>query len=173
MERNSERNSGKASVVAVKLAIARRRGRKHLLAGGDQALEVGLAAAQRPQHDPGVAHQPAHAVLLGVQGGDDGGELVGGHAGVGDRVRQVLAAPIQGAREIVEEALERAPGGLVERAEHLVEPLGLADLPDGQRRALLQLRRRPRSVGELDEGLAQQRLGAQNRPRVAGEGRAY
>jgi hypothetical protein len=89
--------------------------------------------------------------------------VVGEGPEVAERVVEVLPVAADGGGLVGHPRLEGRPGRLVERAQDLVELDGLRHVALGQPAVLRHGLRRLRARRELDVGLAQQRLLAQDR----------
>jgi hypothetical protein len=148
--------------------VARGGRREDLVAVAYGAAQLATPLAEGVEHLAGVADDLADGALLGVQHLEDLGGVAGERVEVAERVGDVARAPAQGLRLRLHPRLERAPGVGVERAEDLVELDGRRHLAHRQP-AVLGHGPRARGVArrQLDVRLAQQRLLAQDRPRVA------
>ena len=88
-----------------------------------------------------------------------------------ERVGEGLAAAVDRERRVLHPGAEGGAGLRVEGAEDLVELHGLGDLGVGERAAVGDPGAVAAARGQLDVGLAEQRLGAQGRAGVGGQRR--
>ena len=176
VSRCSSRKVGSATNASWRALVAGSGGREHRLGVRDQAAELSPALAERLEHLAGVAHELARGEPLAVEDAKQPVEVGGERPQVADRRREVGAAVTQRDRDVLLPGLERRPRRLVERTEDLVQLDGVRDLRPRQLAPLRQgvLRQRAGVLGargELDVGLPQQRLLAQDRAGVVGDRR--
>jgi hypothetical protein len=157
---------GQGTEDGLQVAVPDRRGAEDHAGIPDQALELALALAERPEDLAGVADQLLDGALLGVQDPQHAVCVLREGLEVGDRGGEVGPPARGGDRELLHPGLERRPCPGVEGPEDLVELHRGLDLCPGQGSVLRQLRSVAVSLGELDVGLAQQRLLPQHRPGV-------
>ena len=133
----------------------------------DQVRELALAAAEGAQGDGAVAEQLTHREPAGCRGCGRACRI---------RVKVVSSSPKAAERSwprpwiaiasVLHPFLEGGPGARVEGAEDLVDLDRLGDVGGRQRAAVLELRAVAVAGRQFDVGLGEQRLGAQDRPRV-------
>ena len=159
-----------------------------------QGLVVG---GERREHVARVVDQRAQRLLLAAQGSEDVTRVGCERAEVAEGVVQVEAAAVDRDPRVLHPGLERLPGLLVEALEDLVDLGLILDLSLGEMAAFRDRLRRvaareladvdgpglsldvagrlvglgPGAARELDVGLAEQRLLAQDRLRVRGDRR--
>ena len=149
------------------LAVADGRGLEHAVGVLDQRAQLAAALGDRVEDHAGVADEAARRAVLAAQDPQHVVDVLGERRQAAERLVQPLAPGPDGAALLVEVVRERRPGLGVERAEDLVELDRRGDLGLRQATAVGQLRPRAVARGELDVGLAEQGLLAQDRPRVA------
>ena len=167
VNRDSSRKVGKARKSA---SMSRSRAavvRKTALELRIRLGELTLAAAQRPEGDGAVAEELPHREPLGVEDAEEAVELGEGGFELGESVGEALPAALDRDRRLPLPFLEGGAGGGVEGAEDLVQLDRFGDVAVGSVAAVGQLRPVGVARGQLDVGLAEQRLGAQDRPRAA------
>ena len=142
---------------------------EHTVGVLDQRAQLPLVLAQRRVDLAGVAHQAAHRALLLVEHRQQVGALAREVRQLAERVVQVLAAVADRRAQLLLPDPERAPGRGVVGLEHLVQLHGLGHARVVQPSAVGELGGGGRAGGDLHERLAQQRLAAQDRARVAGQ----
>jgi hypothetical protein len=163
-------------------------GAERLVGAGDRIGELAVALAERVEDRAGVADEALELVALTAQDREHAGGVAEERGEVADRVVEVEAAAADRDRRPLLPLLEGRAGLRVEGVEDLVD-LGLVLDPADRERASLGDRvdvarprlgsrggraerdtggrLRPRARGELDVGLAEQGLLAQDRSRVA------
>ena len=134
---------------------------------GDQRAQLAVALAQRVEHLAGVAHQPCTSALLRVEDLQQLRGVLGERRQVAERVGDVLPAALRGQRRAAASrsgtprASSRRRRGRSRRARRSATPAPAGSVPfSATVPALVRARR------QLDVGLAEQRLLAQDRPRV-------
>src|SRR5215211_3351536 len=170
-----------------------RQSRERLVGVGDRPGELLVSLAEGVEDGARVADETLQRGLLRAQDAQDVGRIAEERAEVAERVVQIDAAPVDGDGGARLPALEGLPRALVEGVEDLVDLGGVLGLPDAERSALRDrtdflrtgvggsARRTERNRGgllarlgpggELDVGLAEQRLLPQDRARVRVDGR--
>ena len=132
--------------------------------------QLAVARAERVEDDAGVADRAAATALLLVELLAAAVRVLGERREVAERGVEVRAAALDPLRERLLPDLERLARPRVERAEDLVQLDGRRHLRVGQRAVLGQQCRALVAGRQLDVGLAEQRLLAQDRARVLGIG---
>ncbi len=153
------------------LIVALRRRREDRRRVLDQPAELALALRERAEDDPGVLDEARDGLILGVEHAQQAVRVLGEGLQVRDRGREVGSPPRRRERRALHPDPERVAGPLVEGAEDLIELHGFGDLGPRQGAALRHGRGVRVALSQLHVRLPEQRLLAQDRPRVLGHGR--
>ncbi len=132
----------------------------------DQARQLALATAQGLKGDGAVAEELLDRDPLRVEHAEDLVEFGEERFELGEGVGEGLAAAGDRDRAFLHPFLEGRARARVEGAEDLIELSRFGDVGTCQRAAVGQLRPICVARGQFDVGLAEQGLGAQDRPRA-------
>ncbi len=151
------------------VAVARGGSPPHCIGVADQLGQLAFASAQGAEGDGAVAEQLLDREPLRVEHAEEIVDL--GEEGLefAERVGERLAAAGDRDGAFLHPFLEGGARAGVEGAEDLVELRRFGDVGSCQRAAVGKLRAVGVAGSQLDVGLAQQRLGAQDRPRALRE----
>ena len=159
VRRDSSRKVGRDLEDLSQVLVAPRGRREDRVGVLDQAPELALALGEGVEDDAGVVDELLDAPRSWVS--RTRSRRLASSA-KGSRLpiarRDVGAAAVERDRRLLHPGLEGGAGGLVEGAEDLVELHRVGDLGRRQRAVLGQLSGRRVALGQLDVGLAEQRL---------------